>query len=187
MSTLNYAAIDETYPVAGQDNNSQGFRGNFAAIKSAISQAETDITALETNTAKKNASNDFNGNTVANATYNKFYGATYSLGVITAPQIVSLNNGPLQYVTLGADTTLTFQNWPATGKFATIRVHMIGDGNAIRTPTIATEGGGLIVYDQDIIDDPDILKLPLNQKNKVIDVWTYNGGAKIFVKLVGTF
>ncbi len=187
MSTLNYAAIDETYPVAGQDNNSQGFRGNFAAIKNAIAQAETDITALETNTAKKNASNDFNGNTVANATYNKFYGATYSLGVINTPQFINLNNGPLQYVTLGADTTLTFQNWPATGKFAQVRVHMIGDGNAIRTPTIATEGGGSITYDAEIQADPDVLKLPTNQDHKVIDVWTYNGGAKIFVKLVGTF
>jgi hypothetical protein len=184
MSTLNYAAIDETYPVAGQDNNSQGFRGNFAAIKNAVAQAETDITALETNTAKKNASNDFNGNTVANATYNKFYGATYALGIISTPQDINLNNGPLQYVTFAADTTITFTNWPLTGKYALVRVHMISDGNAIRTPTLATSGGGSFAYETGY---PNPLTLPINGKNKVIEAWTYNGGAKVFVKYIGEF
>ena len=28
-STINTANIDETYPIAGQDNDSQGFRDNF--------------------------------------------------------------------------------------------------------------------------------------------------------------
>ena len=52
-----------------------------------------------------------------------------------------MNNGPLQYVTFAADTTITFTNWPTTGKYALVRVHLIGDGNAIRTPTLATAGG----------------------------------------------
>jgi hypothetical protein len=142
------------------------------------------FTALETNTAKKNASNDFNGNTVANETYNKFYGATYALGIISTPQFINLNNGPLQYVTFAADTTITFQSWPTTGKYAVVRVHLIGDGNAIRTPTLATEGGGTFAYETGY---PNPLTLPLNGKNKVIEAWTYNGGAKVFVKYVGEF
>ena len=32
-SNINTSSIDETYPVAGQDNNSQGFRDNFTNIK----------------------------------------------------------------------------------------------------------------------------------------------------------
>jgi hypothetical protein len=32
-SQINFNIIDGTYPVAGQDNSSQGFRDNFTNIK----------------------------------------------------------------------------------------------------------------------------------------------------------
>ena len=35
--------IDGTFPVAGQDNSSQGFRDNFTAIKNNFTAAKTDI------------------------------------------------------------------------------------------------------------------------------------------------
>ena len=34
MSNIDSTSIDATYPVAGQDNNSQGFRDNFNTITS---------------------------------------------------------------------------------------------------------------------------------------------------------
>lgn len=187
MSNLNYGAIDETYPVAGQDNNSQGFRGNFAAIKASLQTAQTDITTLEQNTAKVNATNDFLGNAINNATYNKFYGATYTLSNISTPQDISLNNGPLQYVTFAGNTTVTFKNWPATGKYAKIRVHLISDGNAARNATLATENGGTITYEGSITLTNGAFVLAQNGKHKVIEVWTYNGGAKIFVRYLGEY
>ena len=33
MSTINTNGIDVNYPVPGVNNNSQGFRDNFAAVK----------------------------------------------------------------------------------------------------------------------------------------------------------
>jgi hypothetical protein len=39
--------IDVTYPVAGQDNDSQGFRDNFTNISSNFSVAATEITQLQ--------------------------------------------------------------------------------------------------------------------------------------------
>ena len=32
-SNITYTTIDEQFPVAGQDNDSQGFRDNFSIIK----------------------------------------------------------------------------------------------------------------------------------------------------------
>ena len=32
-SNINTTSIDADYPIAGQDNNSQGFRDNFGTIK----------------------------------------------------------------------------------------------------------------------------------------------------------
>ena len=44
-SAINYSTINTQYPVAGVDNNSQGFRDNFAAIQAGLATAYTEITA----------------------------------------------------------------------------------------------------------------------------------------------
>lgn len=41
--------IDATFPVQGKDNPSAGFRDNFTAIKLALDNAASEITALQTN------------------------------------------------------------------------------------------------------------------------------------------
>ena len=189
MSNLNYGAIDETYPVAGQDNNSQGFRSHFSAIKTSLGLAEEAITTLESSTAKLNDDNNFLGNTISNAVVNKVYGATYPLNNITSPQFIDLNNGPLQYVTFAGNTTVTFKNWPDTGKYACIRLHLIGDGNSERIATLATEAGGSFAPEATInlVGNSPTFTLALNGKHKVVEAWTYNGGAKVFLRYLGEF
>ena len=60
-SNISTTNIDETYPVAGQDNDSQGFRDNFSQIKTQLGTASTEITTIQTNQAVTNADTDFNG------------------------------------------------------------------------------------------------------------------------------
>ena len=57
--------VDETYPVAGQDNSSQGFRDNFSAIKTNFTNAKTEIEDLQTNKANTNAASNFADNVVS--------------------------------------------------------------------------------------------------------------------------
>ena len=59
--------VDNTYPTAGQDNSSQGFRDNFSATKNNFTEAKTEIEALQTNKASLNASSDFADNEVTRA------------------------------------------------------------------------------------------------------------------------
>jgi len=66
-SNINYINVDESFPIAGQDNDSQGFRDNFATIKSSLASAKTEITNLQDNTAKLNVNNNFNQNEISNA------------------------------------------------------------------------------------------------------------------------
>ena len=54
MSSINSTDIDAEYPVAGQDNDSQGFRDNFTTIKNSLATAKSEITTLESTTAKLN-------------------------------------------------------------------------------------------------------------------------------------
>lgn len=60
-SNISTANIDTTFPVAGQDNDSQGFRDNFSQVKTQLDTASTEITTIQTNQAVTNADTDFNG------------------------------------------------------------------------------------------------------------------------------
>ena len=59
--------VDGTYPIAGQDNSSQGFRDNFAAIVTNFTNAKTEIEDLQSNKANTNAASDFTDNLVKRA------------------------------------------------------------------------------------------------------------------------
>ena len=58
-SNIDTTSIDATFPVAGQDNNSQGFRDNFNVSKNNFTAAKSEIETLQTSTAKLNAEINF--------------------------------------------------------------------------------------------------------------------------------
>ena len=66
-SRIEFITIDESYPVAGQDNNSQGFRDNFDIIKKSLSTASEEVSDLLENSARKDSENKFAGNTIEGA------------------------------------------------------------------------------------------------------------------------
>ena len=47
-SNINTTQININYPIAGQDNDTQGFRTNFQTIKTALDTASSEIGALQT-------------------------------------------------------------------------------------------------------------------------------------------
>jgi len=155
-SQINYGAITTSYPVAGEDNDSQGFRDNFTAIAAGLAVAKTELTQLQnssvlradlaTNTTA--VQNDLNGSTIANAFYNKFYGVYFNGGTRSASADVDLVNGPIQKFTLSDNTVLTFKSWPASG-WAKVQVVIAADApyDTVRQPTFATTAGGTIKYD----------------------------------------
>jgi hypothetical protein len=46
-SNININNIDITYPIAGQDNDTQGFRDNFRDIRNNFNVASTEISSLQ--------------------------------------------------------------------------------------------------------------------------------------------
>ena len=66
-SNINDTAVNSDYPIAGVDNDSQGFRDNFSTIKTNFVAAKAEIETLQTTTAKLNVANNFLGNTVSGA------------------------------------------------------------------------------------------------------------------------
>jgi hypothetical protein len=153
-SQINYAAITTSYPVAGQDNDSQGFRDNFLAISSGLATAKTEISALQTNavlvadlSAGTAVVNNLLGSTLNNGLYNQFYGVYFDTGTVAASTNIDLSNGALQKVRLAGNATLTFTNWPSTNKFASVRVIFFSDQQGVRYPILSTANSGTIQFD----------------------------------------
>ena len=118
-SQINPYNINGQYPVAGQDNNSQGFRTNFTNTSTNFEYAAQEITALQTNAVLKAAlagvtlDNDMNGQLLYNALTQQITQAIYPYGVITgSTQEISYTAGYLSTIDsmTQSNTSFSFSN-----------------------------------------------------------------------------
>jgi len=105
--------IDGAYPVAGQDNSSQGFRDNFSAIKNNFTEAKTEIESLQDNKASTNANTSFNDYVVTRATLKDCAETVYAHGTTSGSITLNHENGHYQTLTTSGSVTLGFSNFPA--------------------------------------------------------------------------
>ena len=135
-SAINSSAINVAYPVAGVDNNSQGFRNNFTAIQAGLAVAKSEISALQQNsvlvrdvaTSQIKVVNNLQESTISNGLYSQFNGVVYPLSSVgNSGADINISNGPMQSAILTANATLNFISWPTTGKYSVMRLMLIGD------------------------------------------------------------
>ena len=112
--------IDGTFPKAGQDNTSQGFRDNFSATKNNFTEAVTEIVALQTHKANMNAASDFTDNEVTRAKFKDTSETIYAHGTTGGAITLNHENGHYQTITSNASITLTFTNWPTSSTLGRI-------------------------------------------------------------------
>jgi len=150
-SAINSSAINVAYPVAGVDNNSQGFRNNFTAIQAGLAVAKSEISALQQNsvlvrdvaTSQIKVVNNLQESTISNGLYSQFNGVVYPLGEVgSAGSNINIGNGPMQSAILTANATLNFTSWPTTGKYSVIKLMLIGDQSSKYTVTLTNPTGG---------------------------------------------
>tara|TARA_Y100000034_G_scaffold48628_1_gene60162 strand:+ start:27 stop:590 length:564 start_codon:yes stop_codon:yes gene_type:complete len=135
--------VDGTYPKAGQDNSSQGFRDNFSAIKTNFTEAVTEIEALQTNKANLNTSSDYTDNEVTRAVLKDTSETIYAHGTTGGAITLSHENGHYQTITSNASITLTFTNWPATATLGRIilDITFASTAHTITIPTAVIVSG----------------------------------------------
>lgn len=139
MSSINPNNINGSYPIAGQDNDSQGFRDNFTNVKNNLTFAKTEIEDIQTNAILKTG---LAGTTLNNEmNYAQLKGAQL---IKTAETIkdwatqtsvaISFADGHYQKVTTGGPLTISaFTNWPTSGLYAKLRLEIV-----ISTPSTDT-------------------------------------------------
>lgn len=121
-SSINPNTIDGTYPIAGQDNNSQGFRDNFTQTKVNFTYAAQEIDDLQAKVLLKSAltgttlDNDMGGSLLYDATIQDFAATRVALGTVTGTCTVNYASGHYQTVTIGSGSmTVAFTNFPVSG------------------------------------------------------------------------
>jgi hypothetical protein len=151
-SLINFAAINENFPVAGQDNDTQVFRDNFDTIKTNFSAAKTEITDLQDNAARTDQDNDFLYNVVGSLTLQDAYlrKKDYGAAIVAGTQDISFKQAMYHVVKFGANTSLSFSEFPTgavditgLGQIGKATLELYGDGSA-RTITFITSGGTVI-------------------------------------------
>lgn len=151
MSTINTNAINVNYPVPGVNNNSQGFRDNFASIKNNLNVAATEITDLQNNVVVKQAlanttvNNDMANTLISNASTRSFRATTYNLGnALSGTVLVDVSLGDVHYGTIAGNTTINFGSWAPTGTQSNVQLQL-----AVSNSTAFVTFSGNVVVSND--------------------------------------
>ena len=189
MSNINYVSINENFPVAGQDNDTQVFRDNFDTIKTSLRYAKEELEIFQdsaTGAARLNQSNNFNQNIIANAVLQGnrdalFDGGNYNTSALD----VTYTNGGYQIYKFGTNVEINFLEFPenetpaGVGK---VTLELYSDGSS-KTVTFKSIGG--LVYKKNATF-PGTLTLTSATNPVIIEVWRYKS-ATIFLNYVGVF
>jgi hypothetical protein len=129
-SNINPNNIDGAYPVAGQDNNSQGFRDNFTNTATNFQYAADEITDLQNNAVLKSAltgttlDNDMQGSVLSNAQLQDMSETVVSLGTVSGTTTINYALGSFQTLTTNGAVSLAFTNFPAAGARGSVTVQV---------------------------------------------------------------
>ena len=178
-SNINFAAINENFPVAGQDNDTQVFRDNFDTIKTNFSEAKTEITDLQDNAARTDGDNDFLYNVVGSLTLQDAYlrKKDYGAAIVAGTQDISFKQAMYHVVKVGANTSLSFTEFPTgavdvtgLGQIGKATLELYGDGTA-RTITFTTTGGTVIKKSPGF---PGSVTVTSDTNPVIIEVWQHS-------------
>ena len=129
-SAINPNNIDGAYPVAGQDNNSQGFRDNFTNTKTNFQYAADEITDLENKAVLKAAltgtvlDNNMLGSVLYNAQLQQMSNTVVALGTLSGSVNINYPAGSYQTVTTSGSISLAFTNFTAAGTQSLVLVQV---------------------------------------------------------------
>jgi hypothetical protein len=140
-SQINPNNIDGSYPVANQDNNSQGFRDNFTNIKVNFQDAAAEITDLQNKAILKAAltgstlDNNMNDALLYAAKIQDFSATKVTVGSTSGSIAINYASGHYQGISTTGSITLSFTNFPVSGTYGYVKLQ-INITNTAHTVTL---------------------------------------------------
>ncbi len=190
-SNINFNAINENFPIAGQDNDTQVFRDNFETIKSNFQEAKSEIEDLQDNVARTDGANDFLYNIVGSCTLQDAYlrKKDYGAAIVAATQEVSFKQAMYHVIKFAGNCALSFTEFPTgavdasgLGQIGKATLELYGDGTA-RTLTFTTTGSTVLKKSSGF---PGTVTVTSATNPVFIEVWQH-GTEYIFLNYLGTF
>jgi hypothetical protein len=129
-SNINPNIIDGSYPVAGQDNNSQGFRDNFTNTKTNFQYAENEINDLQSKVILKAAltgttlDNNMADALLVGAQLQDISEVKTALSTTSGSITINYSTAPYQTISTTGSITLAFSNFPPTGQYGYVKVQI---------------------------------------------------------------
>jgi hypothetical protein len=147
-SNINPNNIDGSYPVAGQDNNSQGFRDNFTNIKVNFQDAEAEINDLQAKAVLKSAltggtlDNNMLDNLIYAAKIQDFSGTKVTVTSTSGAISINYASGHYQSISTSGSISLSFVNFPGTGSYGYIKlqIEVTNIAHTVTLPSSVTLG-----------------------------------------------
>jgi len=186
-SNINTSLLDENFPVAGVDNDSQGFRDNFNVIKGGLDNAKTEITDLQDNVARLDQDNDFDSNELTNGqliTISNKINTALSTGTTEVTHRLDWDLGSVHIVKATNDVTLNLARFTNNTE-CRMRLYLTAD-NTDRQITIGSQGGS-VATDGNAAWSGRVLTVNNASNPVVLDAVSYNGGNSVMVSYVGQF
>ncbi len=188
-SSIISTTIDETYPVAGQDNDSQGFRDNFTIIKDNFAFAKSEIETLQDTSAKLNVDNNFNNNTQSQLNLKQFTVQLYE-GNSAVNVDYTFTNGQFVSFQAQGDLTLNITGWPTVNQYAEIIFALVGNGSAAHDVTITSTwtapGNSTMLADAGLGSNV-IAVSTVTTTVTLVKAFTFNQGEDVYLQSLGTF
>tara|TARA_B100000780_G_C21073439_1_gene432014 strand:- start:252 stop:977 length:726 start_codon:yes stop_codon:yes gene_type:complete len=147
-SNINSNNVDGTFPIAGQDNDSQGFRDNFTNIKTNFTNAKTELEDLQSKVILKSAltgttlANSGGGSILSDFAIQDFSETRTALGSLSGTTTVNYTTGGYQTVTTTGSIALAFTNFSASGTLSRVRVEITvaSTAHTVTLPSACTIG-----------------------------------------------
>jgi hypothetical protein len=143
-SQINPQDINGDYPVAGQPNNTKGFRDNFTNTKTNFEYAANEITELQNKAVLKQAltgstlDNNMNDALIYAAKIQDFSATSVQIATTLGLVSIDYTAGHYQRVSTTGSISLGFSNWPANNSAGWVRV-VIDITNPAHTVTLPAE------------------------------------------------
>jgi hypothetical protein len=129
-SNINANNIDGAFPIAGQDNDSQGFRDNFTNTKTNFSNAKTEIEDLQGKAILKSAltgtslDNSGGGALISDFELRDMSETRVAKGSTSGTVTLTYTEGSYVTATTSGSVSIAFSNFPASGKLGRVRLEL---------------------------------------------------------------
>ena len=142
-SLVNPSNINGNFPIAGQDNDSQGFRDNFTNIRNNFTFIKQEVEDLQSKAILKSAltggtlDNNFLGSQIKNAQMKNYSETMYDWGNTSGEIQLDLALGNVHKVYTDGSITINsvIKNWPSSLQYSRILLY-ITISNTAHTLTI---------------------------------------------------